>query len=143
MRAERGSTRGSFLITLAVVVAVIAGYVAWTVLRPDPYALSERVVRESRREMATEVREFQRDLDRLVRDKGADLDKRIEQQVAKAGADVDALVEDARDRLAELEVDLRTERNRMERINARADEARDMIKDYTRKAKEKLAAGAP
>ncbi|MGH7786199.1 MAG: hypothetical protein ACRERC_04995, partial [Candidatus Binatia bacterium] len=143
MASERGRTQASFLVTLLVVVAVIGGYVAWTFLRPDPYALSERMVRESRREVTTVVREFQRDLDRLGRDKGADLGKRIEQESAEAVADIEALVSDARDRLGELDIDLRTERNRMDRIKARAQEGQEMIAEYAAEAKAKLQDAAP
>jgi hypothetical protein len=65
---ERGRTSGSFLIAVGVVVLAVGGYFAWLYLRPDPYALSERVVRDARRSMAYEVREFQRSLDDVVRD---------------------------------------------------------------------------
>lgn len=143
MASERGGNRASFLVTLVVVVAVIAGYIAWTFLRPNPYALSERIVRESRREVTAAVREFQGELDRVTRERGADVEKRIEEETASAVADVDALVDDARDRIGDLGIDLRTERNRMGRIKTRAQEAKDIIAEYADEARAKLQSGTP
>ena len=68
MLSDRGRVSGSFLVAVVAVVVVIGGYVAYSLLRPDPYALSERVVRDSRRLLSAEVREFQRDIDSAVRE---------------------------------------------------------------------------
>ncbi len=53
---ERGRTSGSFLLAVAAVIIGVGGYAAWTFLRPDPYALSERVVRDARAGLRDEVR---------------------------------------------------------------------------------------
>ena len=65
---ERGRASGSFLLAVGAVVLAIGGYVAWGFLRPDPYALSERAVRDARRALAWEVREFQRGIEDVARE---------------------------------------------------------------------------
>src|SRR5690348_4595827 len=130
---SRGRASGSFLIAVGVVVLAVGGYLAWTFLRPDPYALSERVVRDARRALAYEVREFQRSLDDVVRDTkkaNGDVGAAIDAAAAKARKDLDEVVSDARDRMSELDVELRTQRNRMDRIETRAQEARDIINEF-------------
>jgi len=142
---ERGRTSGSFLLAVAAVLVGVGGYAAWTVLRPDPYALSERVVRDSRRALASEVREFQRELDdvvRAARQDGKDAAAAIDREAGKALAGVDELVDEARDQLADLDVQLRTQRNRLDRIESRAQEARDMVAEYAEAAKAKAQARA-
>ena len=130
-------------MAIGVVVLAVGGYLAWTFLRPDPYALSERVVRDARRALAYEVREFQRDLDDVVRDakkKNADVGAAIDGAAEKARKDVDDVVSDARDRLSEIDVELRTQRNRMDRIETRAQEAREIINEFAEETKAKAIA---
>ncbi|MDX2165795.1 MAG: hypothetical protein SF182_01980 [Deltaproteobacteria bacterium] len=137
---ERGRTSGSFLLAVAAVIVGVGGYAAWTFLRPDPYALSERVVREARRGLAYEVREFQRGLDDVVRNAkkaGKDPEAAVDSEVEKADKAIDDVVSAARDQLADLDVELRTQRNRMDRIQTRAQEARDIIAEHAEEAKEK------
>jgi hypothetical protein len=136
MLSERGRASGSFLLAVVAVVALVGGYVAYSLLRPDPYELSERVVRDSRRLLSAEVREFQRDVDGALRN-GAGAERQVDEVTASALRDVDAVVDDARDQLAELDISLRTQRNRMERIDGRAREAREMIEEYAAEAKNK------
>lgn len=137
---ERGRTSGSFLIAVGVAVLAVGGYLAWTLLRPDPYALSERVVRDARRALAYEVREYQRGLDDVVRDAKrthADVDAAIDKATDKARQDLDDVVSDAREQLGEIDVELRTQRNRMDRIETRAQEAREMITEFGEETKAK------
>lgn len=137
---ERGRTSGSFLIAVGVAVLAVGGYLAWTLLRPDPYALSERVVRDARRALAYEVREYQRGLDDVVRDAKrthADVDAAIDKATDKARQDLDDVVSDAREQLGEIDVELRTQRNRMDRIETRAHEAREMITEFGEETKAK------
>lgn len=143
---QRGRASGSFLIAVGVAVLAVGGYLAWSFLRPDPYALSERVVRDSRRALAYEVREFQRGLDDVVRDarkSNADVGKAIDSAADRARQDVDDVVSDARDRLSEIDVELRTQRNRMDRIEARAQEAREIINEFAQETKAKAQATPP
>ena len=142
----RGRASGSFLIAVGVVILAVGGYLAWTFLRPDPYALSERVVRDARRALAYEVREFQRSLDDVVRDarkSNADVGKAIDTAADKARKDLDDVVTDARDRLSEIDVELRTQRNRMDRIETRAQEAREIITEFAEETKAKAQAAPP
>ena len=142
----RGRASGSFLIAIGVVVLAVGGYLAWTFLRPDPYALSERVVRDARRALAYEVREFQRSLDDVVRDtkkKNGDVPQAIDTAAEKARKELDDVVAGARDRLSEIDVELRTQRNRMDRIETRAQEAREIITEFAEETKAKLRATPP
>jgi len=141
---QRGAASRSFIIALGAVVIAVLGYGAWMFLRPDPYAMSERIVRDARREVAAEVREFQRQVDTLTRearrdkkDIGAEVEKHRE--VALRG--IDDVVDGARDRLAELDIAIRTQRNRMDRIEGRAEEAREMVKELADEAKQKAQGG--
>ncbi len=130
----------SFLVAVTAVVVIAVGYLAWSVLRPDPYVRSERVVREARRELAYQVREFQRNLDDVVRQArgaGRDPAQAIDEAAARAQKNLEQVVDAARDRLADLDVELRTQRNRMNRIETRAREARDMVVEAAEQAKAK------
>jgi signal transduction histidine kinase len=139
-RSERGAASRSFVIAVAVAVVGVAGYGAWSLLRPDPYTLSERIVRDARREVTSEVRDFQRDVDTLLRDtKHAkkEVAANIDKHLAAALHGIDDVVDGARDRLADLDIDIRTQRNRMDRIEGRAEEAREMVKELADEAKQK------
>jgi hypothetical protein len=143
---QRGRASGSFLVAVGVTVLAVGGYLAWGFLRPDPYALSERVVRDARRAFSSEVREFQRSLDDVVREarkNNRDVAKAIDAEADKARQDVDDVVSDARDRLSEIDVELRTQRNRMDRIETRAQEAREIINEFAEEAKAKAQATPP
>lgn len=142
--SERGAAR-SFVIAVAAVIVAVAGYAGWALFRPDPYSLSERIVRDARREVAAEVREFQRDVDGLGKSKGeptavsAEIDKHL--NAALQG--IDDVVDDARNRLADLDIGIRTQRNRLDRVDGRAEEARGMVKELAAEAKQKVQAGVP
>lgn len=140
--SQRGRTSGSFLLAVFAVVVGVAGYAAWTFLRPDPYALSERVVRDARRSVSYEVRQFQRGLDDVLREArraGTSPADAIDRAAAKANAGIDTVIDDARSQLADLDIHLRTQRNRLSRIEARAQEARDMIAEQADGAKARAA----
>jgi hypothetical protein len=144
MGSERGRVSGSFLLAVVTVVAAIGGYTVYSLLRPDPYELSERIVRDSRRLLSSEVREFQREVDTTVREtkrKGKDAADQVDRLVGDAMRGIDRVVDDARSQLADLDVELRTQRNRMGRITGRAQEAREMIEEYAEEAKAKAGEG--
>ena len=139
--SDRGAASRSFVIAAAAVIVGLAGYAGWSLLRPEPYALSERIVRDARREVAAEVREFQRQIDALEHDtKRAkkDLTAEIDKHLDTALRGIDDVVDGARDRMADLDIGIRTQRNRMDRIETRAGEARDMVKDLAGEAKQKM-----
>lgn len=144
MLSQRGRTSGSFLVAVAALVALVGGYAVYSLLRPDPYQLSERVVRDSRRLLSSQVREFQRDADAAVREskrRGKDVGERLDKLVSDSQRQIDEIVDNAREQLADLDVELRTQRNRMERITGRAQEAREMIGEYAEDAKKKARTG--
>ncbi len=134
---ERGRASGSFLLAIGAVALAIGGYLAWGFLRPDPYALSERAVRDARRALAYEVREFQRGLEDVTREakqSGKDVAAAVDESAATARKGVDQVIEDARTQLSDLDVELRTQRNRMDRIETRAQVARDLFAVYAEEA---------
>ena len=144
MLSQRGRVSNSFLVAVVAVLAVVVGYAAYSFLRPDPYQLSERVVRDSRRLMATVVREFQREADTMLREakrSGKDPAGQLEKLVNDAKRGIDAVVNDAHNQLSEHDIELRTQRNRMERISGRAQEARQMIEEYAQEAKGRAQGG--
>ena len=142
--SERGAAK-SFVIAVTAAIVAVVGYAGWTLFRPDPYSLSERIVRDARRDLAGEVRDFQRDVDGLVRnakDGNGGVSAEIDKALAKATEGIGDVVDDARDRMAELDIAIRTQRNRLDRIDSRADEARGMIKELAAEAKQRLQGGS-
>jgi hypothetical protein len=132
------------MIAVAAVIIGLVGYVGWALVRPDPYSLSERIVRDARREVSAEVRDFQREVDAVVR--GAKRDKKdvdgvIDQHMTAAMQGIDDVVDGARDRLSELDISIRTQRNRLDRIDTRAEEARSMVRELADEAKQKAKGG--
>ena len=139
-----GSASRSFVIAVAIAVIGVAGYFAWSFLRPDPYTVSERIARDARRGVAAEVREFQRDVDSLTHEgpqTKKNIPAEIDKHLAAALQDIDDVVAEARDRLGDLDIAIRTQRNRLDRIEGRADEAREMVKEVAEEAKQKAAGG--
>lgn len=134
--SERGAASRLSVIAAATVIAGVVGYAGWSQFRPDPYSLSDRIVREARRDMAAKVRDFQRDVDAAVSDK-QNVSPAIEAHMADALQGIDEIVDEARDRVADLDIDIRTQRNRIDRIEGRAEEAREMVKELADEAKQK------
>ena len=131
------------MIAVAIAIVGVVGYVAWAFLRPDPYTVSERIARDARRAVAAEVREFQRDVDGLARgaSQGKNVAADVDKHMAAALQGIDDVVADARDRLADLDIAIRTQRNRLDRIEGRADEAREMVRELADEAKQKAGVG--
>jgi small-conductance mechanosensitive channel len=128
------------VIAVGAVVAAVVAYVTWSVLLGDPYARSERAVRDTRREIAAAMRDFERELETITRKAkpdrngaGAEIDKRA----AAAAQAIDDIVDRANDRLDQLDIDLRTQHNRMDRIERSAAEAKAMVKQLADEAKQK------
>jgi hypothetical protein len=140
-----GSVSRSFAIAVGIAIVGVAGYVTWTYLRPDPYTVSERIARDARRGVAAEVREFQRDVDTLMHESPQtkkNIPAEIDKHLAAALQGIDDVIAEARDRLGDLDIAVRTQRNRMDRIDGRADEAREMVKELAEDAKQKAAGAA-
>jgi hypothetical protein len=138
--SERGAARRSFMIAVAAVIVALVAYVGWALLRPDPYSVSERIVRDARRGVAAQVRNFQREVDIAARDAkrgNQDIGAVIEGHKTDALKEIDVVVDTARDRIAELDISIRTQRNRLDRIDTRAEEARNMVNDLAAEAKQK------
>lgn len=128
------------MIAVGAVGAAVVAYVAWSLLVGDPYTRSERAVRDTRRELAAALRDFEREVEAIARKAkpgrggtGAEIDKRA---VAATQA-IDEIVDRADDRLDQLDIDVRTQHNRMDRIERSAAEAKAMVKQLADEAKQK------
>jgi hypothetical protein len=141
IRSEQGAASRSFVVGVTAVILGVAGYTTWSLLRPGPDSMSERIVREALREVAAEVREFERKLDALAHDSKRDrkdMRAEIDKRLASTLQGIDDVTARARTRLTDLEIGIRTQRNRMDRIEGRADEAKEMVKELADEAKQKV-----
>ena len=144
MRSPFGNNSPSFVIAVTAVVVAVVGYAGWSYFRPGPYAVSEHIVREFVATMSGEVREFRGDLRGLKRKAKGDAKQvdavivEIDQLVARTTESVEQRLDEAYDELHELDIRLRTQRNRRKRLNARATEATELISDLAEEVKEKL-----
>jgi hypothetical protein len=96
--------------------------------------------------VAQEARDFQKGVEEAVRAakrSGRDPGAAIDEAAAKADARIERVVDSARDRLAEIDTELRTQRNRLERIQMRAKEARDLVAEFAGEAKAKVQPSGP
>jgi hypothetical protein len=141
-----GRSSPSFQIAVAAAVLAVVGYGAWLYFRPNPYAVSERIVRDFVGRASGDVRDFRRDLRSLLakaKQRGLKPDAlaaEIDQLVASASQRVDEHYDKAIDELLDLEIRLRTQRNRRSRMATRAEEAKELIADLAAEAKENLGA---
>ena len=144
---ERGRASGSFLMAIGVVALAVGGYLGMDLSAAGPV----RVVRAGGAGCAPGVglrgaREFQRSLDDVVRDtkkKNGDVPAAIDAAADKARQELDDVVSGARERLSEIDVELRTQRNRMERIETRAQEAREIVTEFAEETKAKARGNPP
>jgi len=141
LRSQRGKTSPSFLAAIVLVFVVLGGYFGWRYVRPNPFKRSEQVVRESRRELSASVRDFDQAI-RAVMDKpGLSPAQRIAEIEKEAGAakkEIDEYIDDARDRLAEIDTPLKTHRNRDDRLTGNGADAREMIDRRVDEKREQL-----
>jgi len=144
LRSETGKTSPSFMVAVLLVVALILGYFGWGYLFPNPFKASELVVRESRRELSTRVRDFDQEI-RVLMDKQGLSDSQRLREVEKLAQEtktaIDEYIDEARDRLAEIDTPLKTHQNRDERLTEKADDAKTMIDDRVAEKRDQLAGG--
>lgn len=144
MLSPFGNNSPSFVIAVTAVVVAVVGYAGWSYFRPGPYAVSEHIVREFVATMSGEVREFRgelRELKRSAKGNAKQVDAaivEIDKLVARTTESVEQRLDEAYDELHELEIRLRTTRNRRKRLDTRATEATELISDLAEEAKEKL-----
>lgn len=124
----------SFLVALAVVVALPLGYLAWTILRPNPVAQSEQVVRDASAAIAKELAPFRRAVRELSREAGGDPTTaarargRIDQLAAEVVDEVENLADEATFAVESIEgISLNTQENRLRRIRRLSLEARSRV----------------
>ncbi len=143
-QGQSGKTSPSFLIAILLVVVIAVGAVAWRFLRPDPFRASEMIVRESRRVLNAQVRDFEQELRDLMTKSGMEPDARIaaiEQKSAAAKVEIDRYLDEARAELSELDIPLKTHKNRADRLGEKAEEAKQMIDERVAEKREQLAGG--
>lgn len=139
--SQRGKTSPSFLAAIVLVFVVLGGYFGWRALRPNPFKQSEQVVRQSRRELSASVRDFDQAVRAVMEKPGLSPAQRmgeIEKEAASAKKGIDEYIDDARDRLADIETPLKTHRNRDDRLNGNGTDAREMIDRRVEEKREQL-----
>jgi predicted negative regulator of RcsB-dependent stress response len=140
--SERGKTSPSFLIAVLVVVLGVVGVFGWRYFKPNPFKQSENIVRESRVVLSDSVRDFEQEVRDLAQKPGADPATTlaaIEKQAETAKAEIDSYVDEARGRLSELDIPLKTHQNRADRLGEKADEAKSIIDDRVEEKREQLS----
>ena len=141
MLSSRGASSPSFIAAVAIVVVGVGGYGLWTFLRPSPHASSETVVREFARDAGREVSTLRREL-RGIKAKGSgEVDAAlaaVDKEAEKAVEQLEARGDEARDELAELDIAIGTQRNRLQRIETREKEAKELITGLVEEAKGRL-----
>lgn len=128
------------MIAVGAVLAAAVAYAAWSLFGADAYARSERAVRDTRREIAAAVRDFGREVETIAQKAKAGRSgsgAEIDQRAAAAAQAIDAVVDRADDRLDRLDINVRTQHNRMDRIERSAAEAKAMVKQLADEAKQK------
>ncbi|HYD46985.1 MAG TPA: hypothetical protein VEB21_01490 [Terriglobales bacterium] len=138
----------SFVVAITLLVAGAAGVVVWQLWRPNDVAASEQVVRELAAGIAKQVGPFRRQLRRITNAPAISPD-----ESAQAVRKVDELAADAIDRIEQLEeeasaqieamsgISLKTQDNRLGRIEDRVREGIGAIKTAADEAK--MSLGAP
>ena len=143
-QGQSGKTSPSFLIAVLLVILIVAGFAGWRFLRPDPFRESEMIVRESRRVLNGQVRDFEQELRDLMTKAGLEPAARIaaiEQKSAGAKVEIDRYLDEARAELSELDIPLKTHKNRADRLGEKAEEAKQMIDERVAEKREQLAGG--
>ena len=128
------------MIAAGAVIVAAVGYVGWSLLAPDPYARSERGVRDSRREIAAAVRSFEREVETIAhkaKPGRSSVEAEIDARAAAATRAIDAIVDRAEDHLDSLDIDVRTQHNRIDRIERSAKEGKALIGQLAEEAKQK------
>jgi chromosome segregation ATPase len=133
MLSSSGRSSPSFLFTVGAVVLAVVVYGSWSFLRPTAHSASEDLVREFSRQIGREVSNFRREARELADKRFADKQAKdaavaaIQEKAEKAIRRIEEQGDQAREELAELDIAIRTQRNRYQRIETREDEAREMV----------------
>jgi hypothetical protein len=145
-----GKTAPSFIAAIALVVLVIGGYIAWGILRPNPIARSEMVVRDFSAAAAGELGSLRRALREELARYTADPSKldsvraTIDEHADEVREELEMLANDAIDQLTMIEgIGLQTQDNRLQRIKKRRAEAEARLDDLVAEAREKLPEKGP
>lgn len=143
MSSERGRTSPSFIAAVLLLVISIGGYGAWRLLKPDPYRQSERIVRDSRQALNTIVSDFRHELGALMDENMAPEAKIAEAEKLgqKAERSIEQYLEDAREELSDLDIALRTHKNRSDRLVGTTDYAKQMVEEAVAHAKSRISGG--
>jgi hypothetical protein len=144
-----GGGRSWLSVVIAILAVTAAGYAAWRVWRPNPFARSEVVVRQFAADARKLLVAHRRSLVAVTRahgDTAADVRAReaaIDARSEDALESLRKLAETARTNLDELEgLSVGTLRNRLDRLDRRFDEAAALLREEATRAK-KEAAGTP
>jgi hypothetical protein len=133
MLSSNGRSSPSFLFAIATVAVSVVGYAAWSFLRPSAEAASEEIVRQFARTAGREVSAFRREARAISGKRFSDEASRkaalaaIDERAEKAIRRVEQQGDQAREDLAGLDIAIRTQRNRHQRIETREAEAKEMV----------------
>lgn len=133
MLSSSGRSSPSFLFAVGAVVLAVVVYGAWSFLRPTAQSSSEDLVREFSRQIGREVSNFRREARDLSDKRFADKKAKeaalaaIQEKAEKAIRRIEEQGDQAREELADLDIAIRTQRNRYQRIETREDEAKEMV----------------
>jgi hypothetical protein len=137
-----GRAAPSFVIAVGGAIVGILGYLAWETLRVTPHQQSEEIVRQFARSVAGEVGRCRRAMRRLSQPASppAGSTDDVDARAAEAMARIETEAEAARERIESLEgISLRTQDNRLGRIERRLSEGKAAIGRAATEAKALLS----
>lgn len=131
----------SFLVAVALVVAVPLGYFGWQYLRPNPVAQSETAVRDASAAIAQELSPFRRAVRQLSREAGGDAPAveraraRMDELAGEVVDRIENIADEATNQVESIEgISLNTQDNRLRRIRRLSLEARTRVSQIVAEA---------
>lgn len=142
-----GKTAPSFIVTMVVVALLVAAYLAFGIWSPNDIARSERAVRDFTRAAAAEIGPLRRALREQTQRYEANPDSLEEVRAAiddladDAKANVEEVADATREEIEMMDgIGLRTQENRLGRVQQRKADAESRISSLVNEARSKLPA---
>jgi hypothetical protein len=145
MLSSSGRSSPSFLLAVGALILAIVVYAGWSFLRPTAHSASEDLVREFSRTIGREVSTFRREARGLADKRFADKNAKdaaiaaLQEKAEKTIRRIEEQGDQAREDLADLDIAIRTQRNRYQRIETREDEAKEMVNGVAEDFKARVA----
>jgi hypothetical protein len=144
MLSSSGRSSPSFIFAVGGLVLAVVLYAAWSFLRPTAHSASEDLVREFSRQVGREVSTFRREARALSGKRFEDKQGKdaalaaIQEKAEKTIRRIEEQGDQAREDLAGLDIAIRTQRNRYQRIETREDEAKEMVNGVAEDSKARV-----